>query len=165
MNNNDKNNLYKEISVGIAAGFIGQYIGDVIYNFLENKGYSYEIRSTDSLYIAGIISGGAVAVFNNKLPLFSSVVLSVGMFYVVFDASDKLMGGKGMNEKNLLKEFIFDAIVVYILIMLQNTFIDLFFPDLENNNNTLFSDEIIITLITGIIINSYYDIKKIIQET
>lgn len=165
MNNNDKNNLYKEISVGIVAGFIGQYIGDVIYNFLENKGYSYEIRSTDSLYIAGIISGGAVAVFNNKLPLFSSVVLSVGMFYVVFDASDKLMGGKGMSEKNLLKEFIFDSIVVYILIMLQNTFIDLFFPSLENNNNTLFSDEIIITLITGIIINSYYDIKKIIQET
>lgn len=165
MNNNDKNNLYKEIAVGIVAGFIGQYIGDVIYNFLENKGYSYEIRSTDSLYIAGIISVGAVAVVNNKLPLFSSVVLSVGMFYVVFDASDKLMGGKGMSEKNLLKEFIFDAIVVYILIMLQNTFIDLFFPDLENNNNTLFSDEIIITLITGIIINSYYDIKKIIQET
>lgn len=165
MNNNEKNNLYKEIAVGIVAGFIGQYIGDVIYNFIENKGYSYEIRSTDSLYIAGVISGGAVAVFNNKLPLFSSVVLSVGMFYVVFDASDKLLGGKGMSEKNLLKEFIFDAIVVYILIMLQNTFIDLFFPNLENNNNTLFSDEIIITLITGIIINSYYDVKKIIQET
>lgn len=164
MNNNEKNNLYKEIAVGIVAGFIGQYIGDVIYNFIENKGYSYEIRSTDSLYIAGVISGGAVAVFNNKLPLFSSVVLSVGMFYVVFDACDKLMGGKGMSEKNLLKEFIFDAIVVYILIMLQNTFIDLFFPNLENDNNTLFSDEIIITLITGIIINSYYDIKKIIQE-
>lgn len=164
MNNNKKNNLYKEISVGIVAGFIGQYVGDVIYNFLENKGYSYEIRSTDSLYIAGIVSGGAVAVFNNKLPLFSSVLLSVGMFYAIYDTTDKLLGGKGMNEKNLLKEFIFDAIFIYILVALQNTFIDLFFPNLDNNSNTLFSDEIIITLITGIIINSYYDIKKIVLE-
>lgn len=164
MNDNKNDNLYKEISVGIVAGFIGQYVGDVIYNFLENKGYSYEIRSTDSLYIAGIVSGGAVSVFNNKLPLFSSVLLSVGMFYAIYDATDKLLGGKGMSEKNLLKEFIFDTIFIYILVVLQNTFVDLFFPNLDNNSNTLFSDEIIITLITGIIINSYYDIKKIVLE-
>lgn len=164
MNDNKNDNLYKEISVGIVAGFIGQYVGDVIYNFLENKGYSYEIRSTDSLYIAGIVSGGAVSVFNNKLPLFSSVLLSVGMFYAIYDATDKLLGGKGMSEKNLLKEFIFDTIFIYILVVLQNTLVDLFFPNLDNNSNTLFSDEIIITLITGIIINSYYDIKKIVLE-
>lgn len=164
MKKESKDNLYSEIAVGVSAGFIGQYIGDVIYNFLEDKGYTYEIRSTESLYLAGIVSGGVSAIYNEKLSLFSSVLLSVGVFYLVFDASDQLLGGDGMSKKLLLKEFIVDSIIIYILIILQNTFIDLFIGKNINSENNLFSDEIIITLITGIIINSYYDVKKIVSE-
>ncbi len=158
------NSLYTKIAVGISAGFIGQYIGDVIYNFLENKGYTYEIRSEMSLYLAGIISGGVAAIFDDEIPLFQSVLLSVGIFYLVFDASDQFLGGDGMSKKIFLKEFIVDAIIIYILVTFQNTFIDLFLPNVNSNTNTLFDDEIILTLISGIIINSYYDVKKIITN-
>ncbi len=160
----NQKNLYNDIAIGATAGFIGQYIGDVLYNAIENKGYFWEIRSEDSLYIAGVVSGGAVAIFNEKLSLFSSVVLSVGLFYLVFDASDQLLGGKGMREANLIREFIFDVIIIYILVAFQNKFIELFFPHLNENSDNLFADEVIVTLVTGIIINAYYDIKNIIRQ-
>lgn len=157
------NSTYKEIATGAIAGFIGQYIGDFIYNIIENEGYSIEIRSNESSYIAGIVSGGAVAIFNNKLSTFQSVVLSVGLFYLVFDSVDQLFGNNGMRNSNFIKEFIIDVVVIYILVLIQNTFFDKFLPNF-NQNEEEFSDEVVVTLITGIIINTYYDFKKIINK-
>ena len=159
-----ENSLYNQVAIGATAGFIGQYIGDFIYNLIENEGYSIEIRSKESSYVAGIVSGGAVAVFNNKLSLLQSVALSVGIFYLVYDSTDHLLGGEGMRNSNFLKEYIFDVIVIYFLVLLQNIFFDLFFPN-TNREEAEFSDEVVITLITGIIVNTYYDFKKIIRNT
>lgn len=158
----EKENIFQEASIGAIAGFIGQYIGDVIYSLIENKGYSIEIRSEESLYIAGVASGAISQVYSDKLDLLSSVALSVGLFYMIYDVSDQLLGGEGMRRRNYIKDFLIDVFIIYILVCFQNTFFDLFFPNRNDENILFFDDQVITILITNIIINTYYDIKKLV---
>ena len=158
----NKNNIFQEASIGAIAGFVGQYIGDLIYSLIENKGYSIEIRSEESLYIAGIVSGSISNIYGEKFDLLSSVALSVGIFYMIYDVSDQILGGDGMRNRNYLKDYLIDVFIIYILVLFQNIFLELFFPRRSNEENTFFDDEVITILITNVIINTYYDIKKLI---
>ena len=67
-----------------------------------------------------------------------------------------------MRRRNYIKDFLIDVFIIYILVCFQNTFFDLFFPNRNDENVLFFDDQVITILITNIIINTYYDIKKLV---
>ena len=81
---------------------------------------------------------------------------------MIYDVSDQLLGGEGMRRRNYIKDFLIDVFIIYILVCFQNTFFDLFFPNRNDENVLFFDDQVITILITNIIINTYYDIKKLV---
>lgn len=151
-----KRNKFVYIAVGATAGFIGQYLGDQIYNFVT-KSRELQFSSNINSYIAGIISGAAVGALSINLNLFQSTVLSVGLFYAIFEGFKVFTGEKLKVDSELLKAFVEDIVVVYILLVIENEL----FPEQEKPEEAIFEEELISNIVSGIIVNAYYSFKRL----
>lgn len=155
-----KKNTLKLLSAGIVSGFIGQFIGDFIIGILLNN-EEVVIQTEDEGYIAAIIGGGVVAAVSPNLDDFKSVLLSVGLYYVIFQSLLEASGKEILSQDDLLREFLIDVIIVYIIIKFKNEFIYFFIPQKENKkDDSDFGSIVLYSLVSSIVVTMYYTLKR-----
>lgn len=158
-------NKMKKISAGLVSGFVGLYIGDIIANFLRNDYDNlYQISSDKNAYISATINGAVIGLFQAKISTFKSCLLSVANFYSINYGLNKLDNKPTPTDEELLRNFIFDSIIVYILIRLQKAVLNLI-PKYDFKPKEKSFDQLVFSNLTlGILTSFYYSYKRVTNQ-
>lgn len=157
-----KNKLFKLFLEGVVGGFIGQFIGDFIIGIIAND-EEINLITVDEGYVAAIISGGVSSVIAIYVDDFKQILMSVGIYYVVFQALLEATNQQILTQDDLLKEFITDVIIIYIIVKLKKEFIA-FFLNKKITNQEDFFNAVLFNLINGIVISGYFSVKRYINK-
>ncbi len=143
------------MNVGAVAGLIGTYIGDVVnYTFFDktNKVFT-NLKAYYGNVIAGFFSGAVLAKTTNIfLGVVAAVGINKGVTYVINEYC-------GIENRNLLRDFIFDTILIYYLVLLIKRILDLL--GVEESEEEIIGIEEIVTTAT---INIYFVFKRNIRS-
>lgn len=154
------NDDIKYAAAGATAGFIGQYIGDQIVIYIKKDRRPLSMRSRASGYIAAITSGAIAGFYINKIVLLNRVIISVGAYYSVFFILEELVYGFKNSGIDILKDFIEDIFVIYLILLFEEELFGDIIESLKSENEVIFEEEVISTLVTSIATYGYQAYKK-----
>lgn len=139
--------------LGAVTSFIARYFADVFHEVFIDNNYKIDIGSTP--YIASTIAGGFAATIIAKTNLFAGVVAAVGLYKVVYAALSCYLGEKELSETLVLKDFIFDSIMVYYVVLTIKAIINMINPREDSSPDS----NIITDLIIAVSVQIYYKVK------
>lgn len=153
-------------------GAVTSYIATFISQAIEKEFFDNEIVIDigESIYLSTTIAGAFSAIIISKTSLFQGVVAAVALNKALRAVLESCLKGKKIDEEKLLRDFIFDSILVFYIVLLLKRILTIFDNgqcndsneeldnEYDNNNNqtsTLLTDTIV-----SIVINLYYVFKK-----
>lgn len=142
----------RKFELGAVSSFIGSAIGDVIDQFRTSQFGRLDLGSSD--YISSVIAGAFAAPLIPKVSTLEGVVLSVGLNKALFDVIDRFRGGSGNDYSNLIRDFIFDSIIIYYLILILNQIIELIQGEEDEE------DSVLEAVVISAVVNIYYTMKR-----
>lgn len=148
--------ILHEAEYGAIGGFIGQFLGDAIEKNIIRKSNERTIDITSSGYISAIIAVFFAGIVLTKTSFFNGVVFAVGLNKVTFDTIDRMYGNEGLEHKTIIRDFIFDAIAIYYLILILKEIVDI-----GESEDAKFLSGILVSLV----VNVYYSIKRLQSNT
>jgi hypothetical protein len=122
----------------------------VFYEVFIDNNYKIEIGSTP--YLSSTIAGAFAANIIAKTNLFTGVVAAVGLYKTIYAALSCYFGEKTLSESIKLKDFIFDSIMVYYVVLTIKAIIKMVDPREE-------ASEILTGIVVSISIQIYYKVK------
>ncbi|MCK9536239.1 MAG: hypothetical protein M0R05_01405 [Bacilli bacterium] len=144
------------IAAGMTAGFIGQYGADFVGNIAHNNPDLLQITSGFNEFLAALATGFTGAVFDDKLSLFALTVLSTGVYYSITTTVGTILGKKTLTGEVLLKNYLHDAILVFLLLYMQNrVYVPLLTAAFGKKQISVWAH----ALLTGVIVSVYYGLR------
>lgn len=139
------------MNIGAITGMIGTYIGDSVNSafFDQDKEVFSDLKQYYGNVIAGFFSA---AILVNTTSIFLGVMAAVavnkGITYVINEYF-------GIKTENLLRDFIFDTILIYYIILILKKILEML--DVQESEDEFIGIEELVTTAT---INIYFVIKR-----
>jgi len=151
----------ESFSVGTVSNFFGGYIAEEITKVIKNDNSRLNLVSSD--YIGAIIAGGFVGLVD--VQGFNRAVFALGLNYLMHEVIAKILNEELRSAQELLEDFIFDSILVYIIILFLNQILKMLSIELDKDKSS-FSEKVLNRLLTSIVLNVVlnFDVKEKFRE-